>query len=82
MKERSFMKNLKVKCAKCGKFVDEVRWTEDLDTRVIVIEVRCHGEEDKMTFERSFLEKLGLQAFRELTSSEGVAFADRFPALK
>ena len=62
---------LRIRCAKCSKPVDRIRWFQPLFD--VVIEAQCHGETEEMTAS-------SLAFFKDRTlvdqiySQEGVAF--------
>lgn len=61
----------RIRCARCNKPVDHVYWRDDLDSKARLIEVSCHGENDKMTLDLKTVTPLMLG---EMAHQEGVAF--------
>ena len=64
--------DLRIRCARCDKPVDDIYWRDDLDNKKRLIEVSCHGQKDTMTLDMKNVTPIMLG---DMAHQEGVAFA-------
>lgn len=64
----------RVRCAICERPVERLVWERSPSEFGVSLTAYCHGDEDRMRVEDSFLARLSKEEADELFSSEGVAF--------
>jgi len=63
-----------IMCARCGHRVEFQRWEFDRAYNLWRIEVRCHGQWDRMEMPVDFLASLSLAESAQITRGTGWAF--------
>ena len=58
------------KCCKCNKEVEEFYYHEDIDRQLLVIKVKCHGEEEIYELTKEYLYTPSLGRFVTLSGRE------------